>query len=139
MKWRVSSTIENKILFPFVCISMVTVLCFCGILYRTEYDVKLRTETLNAQALVEYINADIDAGEHWRSPGELLEKYANGYRGDSLFLYDAQGNLLFGRRPLGGRELALEDSREFYRWQVGCGEGLWCQWDGGRLICLGRV
>lgn len=34
---------------------------------------------------------------------------------------------------------ALEDSREFYRWQVGCGEGLWCQWDGGRLICLGRV
>ena len=31
MKWRVSSTIENKILFPFVCISMVTVLCFCGI------------------------------------------------------------------------------------------------------------
>ena len=51
MKWRVSSTIENKILFPFVCISMVTVLCFCGILYRTEYDVKLRTETLNAQAL----------------------------------------------------------------------------------------
>ena len=112
MKWRVSSTIENKILFPFVCISMVTVLCFCGILYRTEYDVKLRTETLNAQALVEYINADIDAGEHWRSPGELLEKYANGYRGDSLFLYDAQGNLLFSRRPLGDRELALEDSRD---------------------------
>ena len=34
---------------------------------------------------------------------------------------------------------ALEDSREFYRWQVGCGEGLWCQWDGGRLIYLGRV
>ena len=34
---------------------------------------------------------------------------------------------------------ALEDSREFYRWQVGNGEGLRCQWDGTRLIYLGRV
>ena len=112
MKWKISSTIENKILFPFVCISMITVLCFCAILYRTEYDVKLRTETLNAGALVEYINADIDAGEGWQSPRDLLEKYAGGYRGDSLFLYDAQGQLLFSRRPLGDAELVLEDSQD---------------------------
>lgn len=112
MKWKISSTIENKILFPFVCISMITVLCFCAILYRTEYDVKLRTETLNAQALVEYINADIDAGEGWQSPHDLLKKYADGYRGDSLFLYGAGGELLFSRRPLGDAELVLEDSRD---------------------------
>ncbi|MEY8402623.1 ATP-binding protein [Oscillospiraceae bacterium 44-34] len=110
-KWKISSTIENKILFPFVCISMVTVLCFCFILYRIEYDVKLRTETLNAQALVEYINADIDAGQYWKEPADLLEKYADNYRGDSLFLYGAGGELLFSRRPLGDLELVLEDSR----------------------------
>ena len=28
---------------------------------------------------------------------------------------------------------ALEDSGEFYRWQVGSGEGLRCQWADGRL------
>jgi len=112
MKWKISSTIENKILFPFACISMITVLCFCYILYRTEYDVKIRTETLNAQALVEYINADIDAEGDWRSPDELLEKYADGYRGDSLFLYDAQGRLIFSRRDLGDAELVLWDSRD---------------------------
>ena len=112
MKWKVSSTIENKILFPFVFISIITVICFCVIFYRTEYDVKLRTESLNAQALVEYINADIDAGEGWQSPHELLEKYADGYRGDSLFLYDAQGALLFSRREPGDQELALGDSRD---------------------------
>lgn len=112
MNWKISSTIENKILFPFVCISMITVLCFCAILYRTEYDVKLRTETLNAQALVEYINADIDAGEGWQSPHDLLKKYADGYRGDSLFLYGAGGELLFSRRSLGDAELVLEDSRD---------------------------
>jgi len=112
MKWKISSTIENKILFPFVFISMITVLCFCGILYRTEYDVKLRTEALNAQSLVEYINADIDTDGDWQSSNDLLEKYADGYRGDSLFLYDAQGKLLFSRRELGDSELVLWDSRD---------------------------
>lgn len=112
MKWNISATIENKILYPFVFISIVTVICFCAILYRTEYDVKLRTEALNAQALVEYINADIDAGGGWQSPDDLLEKYAGGYRGDSLFLYDAGGVLLFSRRELSDSELVLGDSRE---------------------------
>lgn len=33
----------------------------------------------------------------------------------------------------------LEDSGEFYRWQVGNGQGLHCQWDGGRLLYLGVI
>jgi signal transduction histidine kinase/HAMP domain-containing protein len=105
-------TIENKILFPFVCISMATVLCFCYILYRTEYSVKIETESVNAKALAAYINSDIDAGGYWQNPYELLTKYRNTYQGDSLFLYDAQGNLLFGRRTPGDAELVLADSQD---------------------------
>src|SRR5699024_10088334 len=33
--------IENKILIPFACISLATVLCFCAILYFTEFQVKV--------------------------------------------------------------------------------------------------
>lgn len=112
MKWKLSATIENKILIPFLCISMVTVICFCFIVYRLEYDVKLRTETMNAQALVDYVNSDINVGQYWRDPADLLEKYAGSYRGDSLFLYDARGELIFSRRALGDAELTLEDSTD---------------------------
>ena len=110
MKWKLSATIENKILVPFVCISIVTVICFCFIMYRLEYDVKLRAETMNAQALVNYVNSDIDAGQYWREPADLLKKYDDYYRGDSLFLYDAGGELIFSRRALGDAELTLGDS-----------------------------
>ena len=86
MRGKLGASIENKILVPFVCISLITVLCFCFILYRTEYSVKIRTETVNAQALVQYINADIDAGGYWTNPWDLVEKCAATYQGDSLFL-----------------------------------------------------
>lgn len=110
MKWKLSATIENKILVPFVCISIVTVICFCYMMYRVEYDVKLRTEAVNAQALVDYVNSDINAGQYWREPADILKKYAEHYRGDSLFLYDAGGELIFSRRDLGDAELTLGDS-----------------------------
>ena len=35
MKRHLTVTIENKILAPFVCISLITVVCFCSILYQT--------------------------------------------------------------------------------------------------------
>ena len=85
MMRRPSLTIENKILIPFVSISIVTVLCFCYIVYDAEYKLRIETETANATALIDYINADIDAGEYWRDPNALLEKYEQSYRGDSLF------------------------------------------------------
>jgi len=110
MKHRLRFPIENKILIPFVCISLITVACFCFILYYTEYHLKIETETVNARALVGYINADINAGGYWTDPADLLDKYQNTYPGDSLFLYDQEGRLLFGRRTPGDRELVLEDS-----------------------------
>lgn len=112
MKHRLSLNIENKILIPFVLISLVTVLCFCIILYNTEYNVKIEAESLNAQALVGYINSDIDAGGYWLDPDDLLRKYEDTYQGDSLFLYNARGELLFGRRALSQAELVLEDSSD---------------------------
>ncbi|MCI9394716.1 MAG: HAMP domain-containing protein, partial [Oscillospiraceae bacterium] len=112
MRGKLGASIENKILVPFVCISLITVLCFCFILYRTEYSVKIRTETVNAQALVQYINADIDAGGYWTNPWDLVEKYAATYQGDSLFLYTARNEPLFSRRDLGNAELVLADSQD---------------------------
>ena len=44
--------IENKILIPFACISLATVLCFCIILYFTEFQVKVETERQEAQTLI---------------------------------------------------------------------------------------
>ena len=112
MRGKLGASIENKILVPFVCISLITVLCFCFILYQTEYSVKIRTETVNAQALVQYINADIDAGGYWTNPWDLVEKYAATYQGDSLFLYTARDEPLFSRRDLGDAELVLADSQD---------------------------
>ena len=91
MRRQLKVTIDNKILAPFVCISLITVVCFCYILYQTEYEVKIETESVNAKALAAYINSDIDAGNYWLNPGDLLEKYERTYRGDSLFLYDSGG------------------------------------------------
>ena len=110
MKRHLTVTIENKILAPFVCISLITVVCFCCILYQTEYNVKIETESVNAKALAAYINSDIDAGNYWLNPNDLLKKYERTYQGNSLFLYDANGQLLFGRRTPGNEELVLEDS-----------------------------
>lgn len=105
-------TIENKILIPFVCISLFTIAAFCMILYYTEYEVKMDTENINARTLVSYINADINAGEYWKNPAEMLDKYEQTYQGDSLFLYDADGTQLFGRRQLGEDEMVLADSAD---------------------------
>lgn len=119
MKYRFGFNIENKILIPFVCISLVTVLCFCFILYYTEYEVKMETETLNAKALVGYINSDINAGGYWDDPAALLDKYESTYQGNSLFLYDRDGELLFGRRAPSRQEIVLaDDSSNDLGWRI---------------------
>lgn len=109
---RLRFTIENKILIPFVCISMIAVLAFCVITYNAEYSLRMETETANATALGGYLAADINAGDYWRDPAALLRKYEKSYQGDSLFLYDAEGKTLFSRRPLGESEAVLYDSSD---------------------------
>lgn len=112
MKRRISFPIEYKILIPFVCISLITVACFCFIFYRTEYDLKMEAETLSAKAMAAYINADINDDGYWRNPDALLAKYQSTYLGDNLFLYDQDGKLLLGRRALSQDEIVLLDSTE---------------------------
>ena len=112
MKRPFRISIENKILIPFVCISLITVVCFCFILYHVEYKIKMESETGHARALAEYIKSDIDDGGYWEDPSALLEKYGQTYRGDSLFIYDNSGVRLFGRREPGEHEIVLEDSRD---------------------------
>ena len=105
-------TIENKILFPFVCITLAGITCLCVVFYRMEYSIKLDTESANAKALVSYINTDIDAGGYWREPDELLWKYERSYEGEDLFLYDASGAQIFGRRERSNDEIVLQESAE---------------------------
>lgn len=112
MKRSLPFSIENKILIPFTCISIVTVICFCFILYYTEYTVKIETETVNARTLAGYINSDINVGRYWENPEDLLTKYEQTYLGNSLFLYDREGERLFGRRELSGDEIVLEDNAD---------------------------
>ncbi len=114
-----SFTIENKILIPFVCISLIAVTGFCIILYKTEHSIKINAETNNAVALVDYINADINAGGYWRDPAELLQKYETSYLGDSLFILDGRGNMLFSRRERSDNEIVLAESNDNrLGWQI---------------------
>ena len=112
MKLKYFFTIENKILFPFVSITLIAITCLCVVFYQMEYSIKLETEAANAKALVGYINADIDAGGYWRQPDELLWKYERSYEGVDLFLYDADGEPIFARRELSDDEIVLQDSSE---------------------------
>ena len=69
MKRRTIFTIENKILVPFVCITLISIACLCVLFYQMEYNIKLDTESVNAKTLVEYINADINEGYSGRQIG----------------------------------------------------------------------
>lgn len=114
-------TIENKILVPFVSITLVAIACLFVVFYHMEYKIKLETEGVNARALVAYINADIDVGGYWQNPGDLLEKYERTYQGKDLFLYDRDGTLLFGRRPVSEDELVLQDNSDNrLGWRIVC-------------------
>ena len=112
MKRRNLFTIENKILIPFVAITLVAIAGLFVVFYQMEYKIKLESEDVNAQALVAYINSDIDAGGYWKNPADLLEKYEKTYRGEDLFLYDRDGTLLFSRRPVSEDELVLQDNSD---------------------------
>lgn len=97
--------IENKILIPFVCISLATVMCFCAILYFTEYRMKLSAQRSEAETLLGYIQADLELEDYRQDPTKLLEKYQAHYNGDSLYIYDRDGRLLLGSE--GGEDLEV--------------------------------
>lgn len=97
--------IENKILIPFVCISLATVMCFCAILYFTEYRMKLSAQRSEAETLLGYIQADLELEDYRQDPTRLLEKYQVHYNGDSLYIYDRDGRLLLGSE--GGEDLEV--------------------------------
>lgn len=97
--------IENKILIPFVCISLATVMCFCAILYFTEYRMKLSAQRSEAETLLGYIQADLELEDYRQDPTRLLEKYQAHYNGDSLYIYDRDGRLLMGSE--GGEDLEV--------------------------------
>lgn len=97
--------IENKILIPFVCISLATVMCFCAILYFTEYRMKLSAQRSEAETLLGYIQADLELEDYRQDPTRLLEKYQAHYNGDSLYIYDRDGLLLLGSE--GGEDLEV--------------------------------
>lgn len=112
--------IENKILIPFVSISLAIVVCFCAILYFTEYRMKVAGERENAQTLIGYIQADLELADYRRDPAKLLEKYRSHYKGDSLFICDENGDLLLGQAnaPLDEMEVLAQIAAPQLGWQI---------------------
>ena len=111
--------IENKILIPFVSISLAIVVCFCAILYFTEYRMKVAGERENAQTLIGYIQADLELTDYRRDPAKLLEKYRSHYKGDNLFICSEDGELLLGQAdaPLGEMEVLAQTADPQLGWQ----------------------
>lgn len=114
--------IENKILIPFACISLATVLCFCIILYFTEFQVKVETERQEAQTLIGYLQADLQLEEYRQQPERLLDKYRGDYRGNLLFIYDQDGRLLLGdpEADAASMELLKQVSVPQMGWEIRC-------------------
>lgn len=112
--------IENKILIPFVCISLATMMCFCAILYFTEYRVKVAAERESARTLMGYIKADLELEDYRQDPARLLEKYRDHYSGSSLFIYDRDGTLLLGQQdaPLEEMEVLAQNTDPQLGWQI---------------------
>ena len=114
--------IENKILIPFAAISLATVVCFCIILYFTEFQVKVETQRQEAQTLLHYLQADLELEEYRREPERLLDKYREDYRSDCLFIYGPAGQLLMGdpEADVDAMELLAQISDPALGWQVRC-------------------
>ena len=114
--------IENKILIPFAAISLATVVCFCIILYFTEFQVKVETQRQEAQTLLHYLQADLELEEYRREPERLLDKYREDYRSDCLFIYGPAGQLLMGdpEADVDAMELLAQISDPALGWQVQC-------------------
>lgn len=110
--------IENKILIPFVCISLATVMCFCAILYFTEYRMKLSAQRSEAETLLGYIQADLELEDYRQDPTRLLEKYQAHYNGDSLYIYDRGGRLLLGSEDGENLEVLAQVTDESLGWTI---------------------
>lgn len=110
--------IENKILIPFVCISLATVMCFCAILYFTEYRMKLSAQRSEAETLLGYIQADLELEDYRQDPTRLLEKYQAHYNGDSLYIYDRGGHLLLGSEDGEDLEVLAQVTDESLGWTI---------------------
>ena len=110
--------IENKILIPFVCISLATVMCFCAILYFTEYRMKLSAQRSEAETLLGYIQADLELEDYRQDPTRLLEKYQAHYNGDSLYIYDRGGRLLLGSEDGENLEVLAQVIDESLGWTI---------------------
>lgn len=110
--------IENKILIPFVCISLATVMCFCAILYFTEYRMKLSAQRSEAETLLGYIQADLELEDYRQDPTRLLEKYQAHYNGDSLYIYDRGGRLLLGSEDGENLEVLAQVTDDSLGWTI---------------------
>ena len=115
MTRRFRMSIENRILIPFVSIILIVIIGISMIFFVTEYQVMLQSAKTEGETLTSYLNADINAGEFWKDPEALLQKYEDAYPGDALFIYDEAGNCLFGRRDRADNadgELVLSESMD---------------------------
>ena len=94
-KLRLKLTIENKILIPFLAISMLSILCFGIILYYNGYTVKMSNNLESANTLVRYIETDLDTMLPLTDSDAILEKYHDlGH--ERIEIFDENGVSLLG-------------------------------------------
>ncbi|MGP1349567.1 MAG: sensor histidine kinase [Stomatobaculum sp.] len=118
---RLRFSIENKILLPFVSITLISILAFCLIFFFTEYQLKLNAETAAAQTLTETLNIEIDRSADPDEALQLLRRDPRFSASRNLFLYDRHGIPLFAPRAAGENELILTDSTENrLDWRIRC-------------------
>lgn len=109
---RLRFSIENKILIPFVSITLVCILAFCLIFFFTEYQLKLQAESANARTMSAALNAEINRSSHSSAITELLERNALFRDSENLFLYDSKGEPVLSPRSFGQDELILSESTD---------------------------
>ena len=112
--------IENKILLPFLIISVLFTVIFSGILFYTGYRGQLETAQLNARLLLESVTSEIEHDSITSSKQTILRTYAA--RADKgLFIYDTDGTpLLSGgtRENIGQQWVLLSRSDNRYGWTL---------------------
>lgn len=123
MRFKFRWTIENKILVPFLLITLLTILAFGAIIYYTGYTIKADKELELAQIHITYIESDINSLCATLDATEIAQKYQN-MREDNIVIYSGSGEVISDGRimPEGAaatnERILLERSSNLMGWQI---------------------
>ncbi|MEG1932043.1 MAG: hypothetical protein RR075_02925, partial [Pygmaiobacter sp.] len=118
MKLRLN--IENKILLPFLALSMLSILCFGGILFYSGYNQKMNQNLTSANHLVRYVEEDINTLSQLADEETIVQKYRR-LGQEALYLFDASGEPLLGEMryaDIPAENIIAESHHNALNWRV---------------------